>query len=61
MLFRSKCEMNAVKLFVQVDDFEVALHFFWDEKEKAWICKVDNDFMQELGPLPIGEIKWPSK
>ena len=53
--------MKAVKLFVSVDENEVALHFFWDEKEKAWVCKMDDGFMQELGPLPIGHIIWPDE
>ena len=42
-----------VKLFAQIDDFEVALVFTWDESEQSWICKMDDDFMQELGPLPM--------
>lgn len=46
-----------VKLFVQVDDAEVGLVFVWDENETAWVCKMDDDFMQELGALPIEEEK----
>jgi hypothetical protein len=42
-----------VKLFVGVDDYEVALVFTWNESEKSWVCKMDDDFMQELGPLPM--------
>lgn len=45
--------MKQVKLFVQVDDADVALVFSWDDVEQAWVCKMDNDFMQELGPLPM--------
>ncbi len=44
-----------VKLFVQIDDSEVALLFTWDETENAWVCKMDDVFMQELGALPIDE------
>ena len=44
-----------VKLFVQVDDVEVGLMFEWDSNEKTWICKMDDDFMQELGALPMEE------
>ena len=40
-----------VKLFVVVDDYEVALVFTWDDSNKDWVCKMDDDFMQELGPL----------
>lgn len=42
-----------VKLFVGVDDYEVGLVFIWDESEQAWVCKMDDDFMQELGPLTM--------
>ena len=45
--------MKQVKLFVQIDDNEVALLFTWDSE--AWVCKMDDDFMQELGPLPLKE------
>ena len=45
--------MKQVKLFVQVDESEVALLFAWDGQ--AWVCKMDDDFMQELGPLPVEE------
>ena len=45
--------MKQVKLFVTVDDLDVGLMFTWNEAEKAWICKMDNDFMQELGPIPM--------
>ena len=45
--------MRQVKLFVQVDENEVALLFTWDGE--AWVCKMDDDFMQELGPLPMEE------
>ena len=41
-----------VKLFVRVDDNDVSLMFAWDAYEKAWVCKMDDDFMQQLGPLP---------
>ena len=47
--------MKRVKLFVCVDDYEVGLVFTWDESESAWVCKMDDDFMQELGPLPAEE------
>ena len=42
-----------VKLFVVVDGYDVALVFTWDDSEQAWICKMEDDFMQELGPLPM--------
>ena len=42
-----------VKLFVGVDDYEVALVFTWNDLERCWVCKMDDDFMQELGPLPM--------
>ena len=42
-----------VKLFVQVDDTDVGLVFSWDDDQKAWVCKMDDDFMQELGALPM--------
>lgn len=42
-----------VKLFVLVDDYEVALVFTWNDLEKSWVCKMDDDFMQELGPFPM--------
>ena len=45
--------MKRVKLWVQVDDLDVALAFTWDPEEEAWICKMEDDFMQELGPLPF--------
>ena len=45
--------MKQVKLFAVVDDFDVALVFTWNEDEKAWVCKMEDDFMQELAPLPI--------
>ena len=44
-----------VKLFVGVDDYEVALVFTWNDSERCWVCKMDNDFMQELGALPYEE------
>ncbi len=44
-----------VILFIEVDEFDVGLIFKWDDKEKAWICKTDDDFMQELGALPMEE------
>lgn len=47
--------MKQVKLFVDIDDFEVALVFTWNDTDKEWVCKMDDDFMQELGPLPIEE------
>lgn len=47
--------MKQVKLFVQVDALDVALVFTWDESEQSWVCKMDDDFMQELGPLPMEE------
>jgi hypothetical protein len=47
--------MKQVKLFVGVDDYEVGLVFTWDESESAWVCKMDDDFMQELGSLPVEE------
>jgi hypothetical protein len=47
--------MKQVKLFVGVDDYEVGLVFTWNESEKAWVCKMDDDFMQELGSLPVEE------
>jgi len=40
-----------------VDDYEVGLVFTWNESESAWVCKMDNDFMQELGALPFNEEK----
>jgi hypothetical protein len=43
--------MKQVRLFVEVDDKEVALLFTWDGQ--TWVCKMDDDFMQELGPLPF--------
>ena len=42
-----------VKLFVDVDDYEVALVFTWNDSERCWVCKMDDDFMQELGPLTM--------
>ena len=42
-----------VKLFVDVDDYEVALVFTWNDSEQCWVCKMDDDFMQELGPLTM--------
>ena len=45
--------MKQVRLFATVDNLVVALLFTWDEAQKAWICKMDDDFMQELGPLPM--------
>lgn len=45
--------MKQVKLFAQIDDFDVALVFTWDETEGAWVCKMEDGFMQELGPLPM--------
>jgi hypothetical protein len=45
--------MKPVKLFVQIDENEVALLFKWDGE--AWVCKMDDDFMQELGPIPFEE------
>jgi hypothetical protein len=47
--------MKQVKLFVDVDDYEVGLVFTWNESENSWVCKMDDDFMQELGPLPVEE------
>ena len=49
--------MKQVKLFVGVDDYEVGLVFTWDESENSWICKMDDDFMQELGPLSVDKEK----
>jgi hypothetical protein len=49
--------MKQVKLFVGVDDYEVGLVFTWNEAEHAWVCKMDDDFMQELGPLSVDEEK----
>jgi len=47
--------MKQVKLFVDIDDYEVGLVFTWNESENAWVCKMDNNFMQDLGPLPVEE------
>jgi len=47
--------VKQVKLFVGVDTYEVGLVFTWNESEGAWVCKMDNEFMQELGALPIEE------
>jgi hypothetical protein len=47
--------MKRVILFVGVDDTEVGLVFAWDDDQKAWVCKMDDDFMQELGALPFEE------
>ena len=47
--------MKQVKLFVGVDDYEVGLVFTWNESENAWVCKMDDDFMQELGALQFEE------
>ena len=44
--------MKRVKLFFQTDEYDVGLVFVWDKGEKAWICKMENSFMQELGHLP---------
>jgi hypothetical protein len=49
--------MKQVKLFVAVDDYEVGLVFTWVEFENAWVCKMDDDFMQNLGPLPVDKEK----
>jgi hypothetical protein len=49
--------MKQVKLFVGVDDYEVGLVFTWNESESAWVCKMDDDFMQEIGALPFDEEK----
>lgn len=45
-----------VKLFVDVDDYEVALVFTWNDSEQSWVCKMDDDFMQELGPLTMEKL-----
>jgi hypothetical protein len=42
-----------VKLFVGVDDYEVGLVFTWIDSDKSWVCKMDDRFMQELGPLQM--------
>ena len=47
--------MKRVKLFVQTDEYDVGLVFVWDEGEQAWVCKMEDSFMQELGPLPFEE------
>jgi hypothetical protein len=52
-----KEHMKQLKLFVDVDDYEVGLVFTWNESENAWVCKMDDDFMQELGPMPVDEAK----
>jgi hypothetical protein len=49
--------MKQVKLFICVDDCEVGLMFTWDESEHAWVCMMDDAFMQELGALPVNEEK----
>jgi hypothetical protein len=43
--------VKQVKLFVEIDDNAVSLLFTWDWQ--AWVCKMDDDFMRELGPLPF--------
>ena len=48
--------MKEVKLFVGVDDYEVGLMFTWNEAEHAWVCMMDDDFMQELGPMPVHDV-----
>jgi hypothetical protein len=45
--------MKQVKLFAVIDDYEVALMFTWDDGEKSWVCKMEDDFMKELGPIPV--------
>lgn len=45
--------MKQVKLFVGVDNYEVALAFTWSDSEQAWFCKMEDSFMQELGPIPM--------
>jgi hypothetical protein len=44
-----------VKLFVDLDDSVLALVFKWDEDKKIWICEMDDDFMKQLGALPMEE------
>lgn len=47
--------MKQVKLFVGVDDYDVSLVFTWNESENAWVCMMEDAFMQELGPMPVDE------
>ena len=48
--------MKQVKLFVGVDDYEVSLVFTWNKAEHAWVCMMDDAFMQELGPMPVQDV-----
>ena len=47
--------MKKVKLWVQHDDMEVGLLFTWDPVTQTWSCYMSEEFMQELGPLPVDD------
>ena len=47
--------MKALKVWCEIDDNNVGLLFRWNESENCWICKMEDDFMQELGALPVDE------
>lgn len=47
--------MLKVKVWCVVGDNDVGLMFRWDEEENCWVCKMEDDFMQELEPVPAEE------
>ena len=45
--------MKQVKVFFEQDKDLISLMFSWNEEENCWICKVDSEFMNDIGPLPV--------
>jgi hypothetical protein len=44
--------MNKVRVWCVIDDRDISLVFRWDAEENCWVCKMEDAFMQDLGPLP---------
>jgi hypothetical protein len=47
--------MKKVQVWCVIDDRDIALVYRWDEEENCWVCKMEDSFMQDLGPLPVIE------
>lgn len=45
--------MKNLKLWCVIDDMDVGLMFQWDEVNDCWVCRMEDDFMKELGALPV--------
>jgi hypothetical protein len=47
--------MKKVQVWCVIDNRDIAFIFRWDEEENCWVCKMEDSFMQDLGPLLVTE------